>query len=121
MHDESASRVPVCPICNQPVWLNEAKTDEEGRAIHEGCYVAKIHLVRSEPVRSEFLRSDTVQSHGDHESAQSCDPRNAQERSQVANTDRAEVSRVAATIEPRTLYVGLHVGLNLGVYIRMRL
>ena len=60
MHDESsASRVPVCPICNQPVWLNEAKTDEDGQAIHEGCYVAKIHLVRSEPVRSDGDPADT--------------------------------------------------------------
>jgi hypothetical protein len=48
MHDESsASRVPVCRICHQPVVLNEAKTDEDGKAVHEGCYVTKIHLVQS--------------------------------------------------------------------------
>jgi hypothetical protein len=67
MHDESsASRVPVCPICNQPVWLNEAKTDEDGQAIHEGCYVAKIHMVRSDRVKSDLVWPD-----GDPADAQS--------------------------------------------------
>jgi hypothetical protein len=65
MHDESsASRVPVCSICNQPVWLNDAKTDEDGQAIHEGCYVTKIHLIRS----------GLVQSDGDQAKAQSRNP-----------------------------------------------
>lgn len=53
MHDgSSASRVPFCSICNQPVWLNEANTDEDGRAVHERCYVAKIHLVQSDRGRA---------------------------------------------------------------------
>ena len=63
MHDESsASRVPVCPICRRPVWLTEAKTDENGQAIHEGCYVEKIHLVRAQPIRSDMVQSDKIQS-----------------------------------------------------------
>ena len=32
----------VCPICQQPVSLERCKTDEDGRAIHEDCYVRKI-------------------------------------------------------------------------------
>jgi hypothetical protein len=53
MHDgSSASRVPFCSICNRPVWLNEAKTDEDGQAVHESCYVAKIHLVQSDRDRA---------------------------------------------------------------------
>jgi hypothetical protein len=30
---------PVCPICNQHVELETAKTDEKGRAVHEDCYI----------------------------------------------------------------------------------
>jgi len=30
----------VCYICNKPVNLEQSKTDENGRAIHEECYVA---------------------------------------------------------------------------------
>jgi hypothetical protein len=36
---QSATYWPICPICHEPVRLEEAKTDEEGRAIHEDCYV----------------------------------------------------------------------------------
>lgn len=31
-----------CPICHEPVSLERCKTDEDGRAIHEDCYVRKI-------------------------------------------------------------------------------
>jgi len=33
-----------CPICNQPIDLKAAKTDERGKAIHEDCYVMKINF-----------------------------------------------------------------------------
>jgi hypothetical protein len=33
---------PLCPICNQPVVLEKAKTDEYGHAIHDECYLDKI-------------------------------------------------------------------------------
>jgi hypothetical protein len=29
----------ICYICNKPVRLEQSKTDESGRAIHEECYV----------------------------------------------------------------------------------
>lgn len=31
-----------CSICNQPVALEIAKTDEFGQALHEECYVLKL-------------------------------------------------------------------------------
>ncbi len=40
----SAARVPLCPICDLPVSLDTAKTDEDGNAIHEDCYLMKLGL-----------------------------------------------------------------------------
>lgn len=37
-----ARKHAACPICRQPVSLERCKTDENGRAIHEDCYVRKI-------------------------------------------------------------------------------
>lgn len=37
---------PRCPICDLPVALETAKTDENGRAIHEDCYAMKLALRR---------------------------------------------------------------------------
>jgi hypothetical protein len=34
--------LPACTICNRPVQLETSKTDENGRAVHEECYVLKI-------------------------------------------------------------------------------
>jgi len=31
-----------CAICSAPVELEMAKTDEEGRAVHEECYTQKL-------------------------------------------------------------------------------
>jgi hypothetical protein len=31
---------PICPRCLEPVRLEDAKTDEYGRAMHEDCYYA---------------------------------------------------------------------------------
>lgn len=28
-----------CAVCKEPVNLEESKTDEHGRAIHENCYI----------------------------------------------------------------------------------
>ncbi|HLZ41137.1 MAG TPA: hypothetical protein VKQ11_09255 [Candidatus Sulfotelmatobacter sp.] len=33
---------PFCLICNQPVPLETAKTNEDGHAVHEQCYLDKI-------------------------------------------------------------------------------
>jgi hypothetical protein len=35
-------RLPKCNICHEPVELETAKTDEDGRAVHEECYVSRI-------------------------------------------------------------------------------
>ncbi len=36
------SFLPTCHICNKPVTLDFAKTDEAGQTVHEGCYLLKI-------------------------------------------------------------------------------
>lgn len=42
----TARRVPICAICNLPVPLNSAKTDEDGSAIHEDCYLVKLGVAK---------------------------------------------------------------------------
>lgn len=37
-------KLPICRICNKSVVLESAKTDENGNAIHEECYLLKIGL-----------------------------------------------------------------------------
>ncbi len=32
----------LCPICSQPIALENAKIDEDGRAVHEECYVNQL-------------------------------------------------------------------------------
>jgi hypothetical protein len=34
--------LPMCAICGQPVGLEAANTDEDGQAVHEGCYSSKL-------------------------------------------------------------------------------
>ncbi len=34
---------PICPICREPVRLENAKTDQDGHAIHEDCYCASLN------------------------------------------------------------------------------
>jgi len=43
---QSAANVLSCAICREPVKLEAAKTDEDGHAIHEDCYWAKINRQR---------------------------------------------------------------------------
>ena len=46
-----ANSVP-CVICSSPVTLESCKIDEEGDAVHEKCYVARVALnptLRSRP------------------------------------------------------------------------
>lgn len=47
-----ASRPPICPLCNQPVSLENCKTDEDGQAIHETCYVDNVCTHSKEEVVS---------------------------------------------------------------------
>ena len=52
----------VCVICNQPVSLETANTDEDGRPVHGECYTlaAKLKLATTLPERapptSEIIR-----------------------------------------------------------------
>jgi hypothetical protein len=39
--------LPTCNICNKPVTLETSKTDEHGKAVHEGCYVLKVSEKRA--------------------------------------------------------------------------
>jgi len=52
MYDTRSSfPVPLCSICHLPVPINEAKTDEDGDAVHEDCYLIKLG-VTTKPLRS---------------------------------------------------------------------
>jgi hypothetical protein len=42
-------RLPNCSICNEPVELETAATDENGKAVHEDCYVIKMRLKEIRP------------------------------------------------------------------------
>src|SRR5207302_8428645 len=42
--DTPTTRTAHCPVCNKDVSLEAAKTDEDGRALHEECYILKLHL-----------------------------------------------------------------------------
>jgi hypothetical protein len=33
---------PVCSICNKPIVLETSKVDEDGKAVHEDCYVKRL-------------------------------------------------------------------------------
>jgi hypothetical protein len=40
----------ICPICKKPIALETDRyTDEEGRAVHEICYIARIVSSRNDP------------------------------------------------------------------------
>jgi hypothetical protein len=36
------ARPVLCVLCDQPVKLETSKTDEDGRAVHDECYFAKL-------------------------------------------------------------------------------
>jgi hypothetical protein len=36
----------LCSLCNEPVDLRTAKTDEHGKPIHEECYVLQMQMTR---------------------------------------------------------------------------
>jgi hypothetical protein len=46
----NAVAAPACAICGQPVSLETGKADEDGRIVHEQCYVAKL---RERPLESK--------------------------------------------------------------------
>jgi len=40
----------LCPICDKPLELETSKTDEDGRAVHEHCYIHSCWRHASNPV-----------------------------------------------------------------------
>lgn len=38
-----------CSICNQPVDLETAKTDDKGKAVHAECYVLNVAVKQRPP------------------------------------------------------------------------
>ena len=48
--------VPDCTICNKPVSLESARTDEDGQCVHEECYVRQL-IERNEDVPARLSRS----------------------------------------------------------------
>jgi|HubBroStandDraft_2_1064218.scaffolds.fasta_scaffold13280_6 hypothetical protein len=46
----TSSHLPICPLCNEPVELETAKTDENGNAVHEECYTLKVQPERSKHI-----------------------------------------------------------------------
>jgi two-component sensor histidine kinase len=42
---QDTQRLPGCCICKSPVLLESSKTDENGQAVHEDCYVLKVAAV----------------------------------------------------------------------------
>jgi hypothetical protein len=40
-------RLQICSICNKPVQLLAATTDEEGNIVHEMCHVLKMRLTEA--------------------------------------------------------------------------
>jgi hypothetical protein len=43
------SRVPLCSICNKPLDPKIAVTDQDGKPVHEECYVLKLQQDTKKP------------------------------------------------------------------------
>jgi hypothetical protein len=42
--------LPMCDVCGQAVSLEYCKTDENGDAVHEECYLRRLGLEKAPPV-----------------------------------------------------------------------
>lgn len=49
---------PRCTVCTESVNLEESKTDEYGRAVHENCYIWTVELKKP---RRHIARIDDTQ------------------------------------------------------------
>ena len=56
----ASRQAPTCSLCNLPVPLNSAKTDEDGNAVHEDCYVIKVGAAKRVISFSKTSRADVV-------------------------------------------------------------
>jgi hypothetical protein len=43
----SHTAFPTCSACDKPVSLESANTDDNGQAVHEKCYLSRLHISRS--------------------------------------------------------------------------
>ena len=50
--------LPRCAVCTESVNLEESKTDEYGRAVHENCYIWTVELKKP---RRHIARIDAEQ------------------------------------------------------------
>jgi hypothetical protein len=50
------SWLPRCAICRESVNLEESKTDEYGRAVHENCYVRTVVLKKPRKIVARINR-----------------------------------------------------------------
>jgi putative methionine-R-sulfoxide reductase with GAF domain len=58
---EQPTRSPLnCSICNKPVAVEIAKTDDSGQAVHEECYALKLESHRASVQRREQERTPVV-------------------------------------------------------------
>jgi hypothetical protein len=46
------SSLPICSLCKLPVVLEASKTDENGKPVHEECYVLNLSLLKKQPPAS---------------------------------------------------------------------
>lgn len=44
---------PICPLCSEHIELENANSDEKGRAVHEECYVSHFIEQRRAQNRTE--------------------------------------------------------------------
>jgi hypothetical protein len=49
LQSDLQERVMLCTICNRPITLENAKIDENGRAVHEECYVNQLLAKQPDP------------------------------------------------------------------------
>jgi hypothetical protein len=47
MPNHPNSELPMCSYCADPVKIENAKTDEDGKAIHAECYLLRLKAQRS--------------------------------------------------------------------------
>jgi hypothetical protein len=43
-----SSQLPICSLCHETVEIETAKTDEDGKAVHEECYALKTRPIEAE-------------------------------------------------------------------------
>ena len=52
MPNDHVKRFAICSLCNEAVEIETTKTNQDGKAVHEECYVKSISTPRSEPSSS---------------------------------------------------------------------